>query len=143
MTTATRTTSHRCCNFVTPERKRIAKADVPTDYPANSCRRIADIEKIIRDGMFDVVVTKLEKKYAAYMATKGVYHGTSLKVVPVIARKGEMVWVQETKEKESLAVLQRDWCKGDETVAAVWEAFSGRYGIIMKLARLLFRNVLK
>jgi hypothetical protein len=50
---------------------------------------------------------------------------------PIVAKKGELVWIRHGQREESLAVLASDWFKGDQTVSARWESWQNRYGIIL------------
>ena len=116
---------------VTPERRnsqhrRAATAAVTA--AATFPLPVADLHEMIHNGKIDDLLPLVEEAYAAKMAKRGILNGVSLVTVPIIARKGDTIWVQETKEKETECILSKDWYAGDTTVSFMWECYQGRYG---------------
>ena len=112
---------------VTPERRNSQRRRAATaTAAAASPPRVADIDEMIRDGTLDDILPLVEEAYAAKMAKRGIFKGVSFLTVPMVARKGDRIWVQETKEKETECILAENWYSGDTTVSFMWECYQGR-----------------
>ena len=128
---------------VTPERRnsqhrRAATATAAATAATTSPPPVADLHRMIDDGTVDDLLPLVEEAYVAKMAKMGIFNGVSLVTVPIIARKGDTIWVQETKEKETECILAKDWLYGDQTVTFMWECYQGRYGGISGFINMLF-----
>ena len=116
---------------VTPERRnsqRRRAATATATAAAASPPPVADIHMMLRDATLDDILPLVEEAYAAKMAKRGIFKDVSLLTVPMVARKGDRIWVQETKEKETECILAENWYSGDTTVSFMWECYQGRYG---------------